>query len=479
MPPLRRRRLRPLFAPRHDGVARRLWGGPAAALGAILALALALRLVGLEYGLPFATLLDPDENSIVPRAWKMVHGAGADPRWFDYPTLSMYVLAPFQAWQDHPDVLAGRAIVVVFGLAAVAATFWLGRRAYGGVAGAVAATVVAVETTHVAYSHTAVSDVPLTAFVAIALALMVAGRIELAGIAVGLATSAKYPGVFLLAPLIVAGWRQWRRLAIGAVLALAAFAATSPFVFVHHTLAWEQQSRVQRLARDGWLGFEHDHTALIAFPIRLWDGMGPALLIAAAGLVAALVRRRRADLILAVFVIVYFADLLTLGAHFDRYVLPLVPALAALAGRLRGLALVTLVMLIVPLTWAIRNDIRLTRTDTRIVAEQWITGHVPATARVAAESSTPPLPSRYSILPLALPGPGRPSDVNRNVARLRKEGVHFVVVTGAVADRVLAARELYPRETRFYEQLRTRAKRLYYVQAGHGLTGPWVAVYRI
>ena len=56
----------------------------------------------------------------------------------------------------------------------------------------------------------------------------------------------------------------------------------------------------------------------------------------------ALRRRTRTDLILASFVLVYFADLLTIRAHFDRYMLPLVPALGALAGRLRSLAPVTL-----------------------------------------------------------------------------------------------------------------------------------------
>jgi hypothetical protein len=74
------------------------WGGPKTALAALLAIALGLRVVGLQYGLPFGTILNPDEQSIVPRAWKMVHGFGLDPHWFDYPTLLLYVLAPFQAW---------------------------------------------------------------------------------------------------------------------------------------------------------------------------------------------------------------------------------------------------------------------------------------------------------------------------------------------------------------------------------------------
>jgi hypothetical protein len=447
-------------------------------LAAILGLAAALRLVGIEYGLPFGGLLNPDETNIVPRAFGFVHGAGLDPHWFDYPTLVLYVLSPFQAWQGEPSYLTARVVVALFGIAAVAAAWWLGRSAYGRTAGLVGAAAVAVETTGVAYSHMAVTDVPMTALVAVTLALAVGGRLEWAGLAAGLAAGAKYPGVFLLAPLLVAGWGRWRRLAVAVVVAVAAFLATSPYVLVHPHQAWDDATRVQRLARAGWLGFEHDSFALFSFTGKLWDGLGPAIVVGALGLVLALRRRTRTDLILAAFVVVYFADLLTLRAHFDRYVLPLVPALAALAGRQRFLAPVTLGMLVVPLVWAIGDDVRLTRTDTRAVAEGWIVTHVPPGATVAAESSTPPL-AGYRVVGLALPGPGRPFDPDRDVTRLRAEGVQYALVTGAVADRVLAERDRYPGEARFYDDLRTRAKRVYHVDPGHGLAGPWVSLYRL
>jgi 4-amino-4-deoxy-L-arabinose transferase-like glycosyltransferase len=444
----------------------------------LLALAAALRLIGIEYGLPFGGLLNPDEQNIVPRAWGMVHGAGADPHWFDYPTLVIYVLAPFQAWQGAPSYLTARVVVAVFGIAAVAAAWWLGRAAYGTTAGLVAGAAVAVETIGVAYSHMAVTDVPMTALIAVSLGLAVTGRLEWAGVAAGLAASAKYPAVFLVAPLVVAGWGSWRRLAASLGLAVTAFLATSPYVLVHPHQAWADATRVQRLAREGWLGFEHDSWALFSFTGKLWDGLGPALAVAILGLALSLRRRTRTDLILAVFVLAYLVDLLTIRAHFDRYVLPLVPPLAALAGRQRLLAPVTLGMLVVPLVWAIGDDVRLTRTDTRAVAHGWIVAHVPPGSRIAAESSTPPLDG-YRIVGLALPGPGRPFDPDRDVGRLRAEGVGYVLVTGAVADRVLAARVRYPREVRFYDQLRVQVKRVYHVQPGHGLSGPWVSVYRL
>jgi 4-amino-4-deoxy-L-arabinose transferase-like glycosyltransferase len=437
-----------------------------------------LRIVGVGYGRPFA-LFSPDEQSIVPRAWHMVHGGGLDPHWFDYPSLLMYLLAPFQAWQGAPSYLAARLVVVALALGAVAAAWWLGNRAYGGAAGAIAAAAVAVDTTAIAYSRMAVTDVPLMLGVAATLALLVSGRIELGGLAAGLAMSFKYPGIFLLVPLVVAGYRQPRRLVVGFVAAAAAFCATSPFFVVHFSTALGDARRVQRLAREGWLGFEHDPVAPLAFLDRLWEGLGPVLLVCGLGLAVALARRSRTDLILASFVLVYFIDLCTLGAHFDRYVLPLVPPLAVLAGRVRALAPVTLLLLVVPLTWSVRDAGRLTRTDTRVVAQRWVERNLRHDTRIAVDPSLPPFPGfRIVKLNLPLPHQERP-DPDRDLRRMRLQDVRYVIVTGAVADRVLDARRQYPFESRFYERVR-RLKRVFYVGENQGdLNGPWVAVYRL
>lgn len=454
------------------------WGGPWAALAAVLALAAGLRLTGVQYGLPFGNLLNPDEQSIAPRAWRMTHGGGPDPDWFDYPALLMYLLAPLQWFADAPSYLSARLAVVALGLGAVAATWWLGRVAFGTVAAFIAAAAIAVETTHVAYSRMAVTDVPLTLGVAGCLALLVSRRLELAGLVAGLAMGVKYPGLILLVPLAVAGYREPRRLRIAVLLAGVGFAATNPFFFAHWEEATGDAARVQRLARQGWLGFESDHAAPLAFLDRLWEGLGPFLLVALAGLVAALVRRRRTDLVLASFVLAYFASLMTSGAHFDRYVLPLVPPLVVLGARFRWLAPVSALLLLVPFTWSIRESAELTKTDVRIAAHAYVQQHVPPAATLAVDPSTPPF-ARRTVIELALPGPGREPDPNRDVQHLRELGVEYVLVTGAVADRVLAARDRYPRETRFYDQLQARATRLYYAEAKGDTTGPWVALFRL
>ena len=62
---------------------------------------------------------------------------------------------------------------------------------------------------------------------------------------------------------------------------------------------------------------------------------------------------------------------------------------------------------------------------------------------------------------------------------LRATGVAYVLVTGAVADRVLAARSDYPYDSRFYDDLRRRARLVYRLEPGRGLSGPWVRVYHV
>jgi hypothetical protein len=114
------------------------------------------------------------------------------------------------------------------------------------------------------------------------------------------------------------------------------------------------------------------------------------------------------------------------------------------------------------------------------VALRWAERHVKHDTRIAVDPSLPPFSQRFRVVKLDLPLPSEDQpDRDRNLQRLRLQDVRYVVATGAVADRVLAAREDYPFEARYYESLR-RLKRVFYVRKDQGdLNGPWVAVYKL
>jgi hypothetical protein len=275
----------------------------------------------------------------------------------------------------------------------------------------------------------------------------------------------------------VAAWGAWARLGRALLLAVAAFALTSPFVLLHAGEAWEDFTRVSRVARVGWLGFEDDPATPLAFLDRAWGALGPAVAVMLAAVVVALVRRSRADVVLLSFAVVWVVQLLPVEAHYDRYLLPVVPVLAVLAGSTRVLTPLALAALAVPLWWSAGDAVELTRTDTRLRADGWIAAHVPAGDRVAADPSTLPLPGR-EVIRLELPGPAFPTDPNRDLDVLRRRGVEWVLVSGAVTDRVRAAAARYPREIAFYDAL-DALPAAFSARPVDALGGPWVKVVRI
>jgi len=82
----------------------------------------------------------------------------------------------------------------------------------------------------------------------------------------------KYPGVFLLvrssSPAEAVAQAR-----VSAALVIAAFLASSRSSLPTATRPGTSVFGVSEWPRDGWLGFEHDHIAPIAFVGRLWEGL--------------------------------------------------------------------------------------------------------------------------------------------------------------------------------------------------------------
>ena len=107
-------------------------------------------------------------------------------------------------------------------------------------------------------------------------------------------------------------------------------------------------------------------------------------------------------------------------AHFDRYVLPLVPVLAVLAGSVRLAVPFALAALVVPLAWSVSDARELTRVDTRMRADAWVAANVPRADLIAADPSTLPLtgrPRRAARAARARGGPPIPSATSPGCGR--------------------------------------------------------------
>ena len=526
-------------------------------LVAILVLALVLRLKGVSWGLPYS-FVNADESTVLPKAAAAARGH-LNPKFFYYPSLyfylagAVYVLAAPAWWllgrgdllsltsfvvDPGPYFLLARLLSVAMGTASVWLVYRLGRVAFGRPAGLLAALFLAVAPLHVAYSHMAVTDVTAVALSLLALVLLqqaAEGRaarwLVLGAAAAGLATSTKYNlGMLVLPATVAAVWAcraeatrrldaggraalVWLRLLVVRVYApmLLAFVVASPFVVLDAPRFVRDFRRQSQIMDRGWLGFEHVGNGFwYNVSPNLTGAIGVVLVVlGAAGLVWALWRRTRLDLMIAPYVIAYFLYIGTWKELADRYLLVIAPLLILLGVRLvvelallrprarRFAVPVAAVVLacafVPPLLDAVAFDRTLSGTDTREVAGRWIESSLPAGALIAVENYGPPLvregqlhhyraagldPVAFRLVRLKLPLPGTP-ERTRDLDGLRERGVEYVVTSSRVRDRVLAAAADYPAPAEFYRRLDAEAELVREFRPGPGERGPVLRLYRL
>ena len=218
-----------------------VWAG----LAAILIGAAVLRLHGLAWGLRHVP--DHDEIVFVETTRAMIRAGDLDHRFYEYPGLFIYMLAPLLAFfpagkaVDPAAYLAARSFVAVFSIASVALVFFLARRLAGAGAGILAAALMAVAPIEVWTTHMIRSDVLLEPLALASLLWFhrMGGRLRddvWSGVAVGLTAAVKFTGVLIAPAYVVAriarsGVRWQRLLLAGGVSALVWFAVT-PYALI-------------------------------------------------------------------------------------------------------------------------------------------------------------------------------------------------------------------------------------------------------
>lgn len=356
-------------------------------LGALLALAAGLRLLGLFHDLPWSFY--GDELHLVKRAMAMGTG-DPNPHWFNKPAGLMYMLLflfglfylagaavgsfaspeAFGAWflaDQGAFLLIGRLLVFVFGLAAVLFTCLFCRRALGSRGAALAvAAVTAFLPPMVLGSQYVKEDVPSAAFAIAGLwALRIAGDRDrarfwlAAGTLFGLSTATKFYGVLFLPAAVVwilAGGVSGRipRAGRGAILLLAAFAvatfAATPYTFLDPAFRSELALRISSFLAGDLPAYDPDNDVAFTYGAGAIPGalghvlslamdpvvFGP-LLLPLAGLGAfAVLRRRGGDglgWLLFVPVLGFLVLAVTIHAYHPspRHYTAILPLLACLA----------------------------------------------------------------------------------------------------------------------------------------------------
>lgn len=401
---------------------------PLLPLTLILALAFALRVWGIGFGLPH-TFARPDEDASVSIALRFFQRE-FHPGFFHWPTLFMTVVAAVYVvffnigrqigWYPleriflesaalHPTThyLIPRFVSMTAGVANVWVVYRLALRLFDRTTALIAAVFLAVAALHVRDSHFGVTDV-MAACLATCSFLYTARfardgtrrSLVLSALFAGLAASTKYNCGLIVLPALWAvvfstgaaagGLAVAGRAGLYAGVSIAAFVAGTPyaaidfpaFVTAMQEITAHLQGGHAAVAGPAWV----THVT-----ISLRYGLGlPLLVTAVAGVLLYVLRDWREGILFAIFPIVYFAVVGAGQTAFARYILPIVPFLcvaaayfvvalarvvADVAGRsvTGAVAWVIAIVLAAPSAWsAARIDLLLSRTDNRVIAAEWI-----------------------------------------------------------------------------------------------------------
>jgi 4-amino-4-deoxy-L-arabinose transferase-like glycosyltransferase len=416
----------------------------------ICAVALVLRGIGIQYGLP--AVYNPDEVAIMSRALSFATGT-LNPHNFLYPTFYFYVLFAWvgaylafvwmtggveslsalpRLYFTNPTGIytAGRALGVAAGTATVYALYRLAAKLTDSRTAIAAALFLAVAPLAVRDSHYVKHDVPATLAVVIAYLAMCrvwpcaasAPRERdtlLAGAACGMAVSTHYYCVFLTIPLAFAVYQAWRTAGPAAWLrqllwagtaTIVAFLVLSPFLLVEPLTAWRDITANRQIVIDRAVA-GGAFTPVVRYLEMVWkDTAGqPVVALGGIGAVWMMIASPLRSLWLLAFP-VPFLVLIANTAPATRYLNPIVPFVAMFAawtlsrfvGRVtdRPAVFWTAVALAAApaLVSSVRADIFIRQDDTRTLARQYVEAHIPAESTILIQPYSAPLtPSRAGL----------------------------------------------------------------------------------
>jgi len=451
-----------------------------------------------------------DEPDIMIRVLHMLRTGDFNPHeFFDYPTLTFYMQllvagarfitgAVRGEWITLDQIWPGdfyfwaRSFTALLSVGTVYVTYRAARR-WTPLTAIVAALALAVQPQLVREAHFALTDTPLTFFVALTMLLSLyaceAGRLRwfiFAGVGAGLAAATKYNGgTALLMPLAAClrvGELRVRTLAVVGVIvgAAAAFVAGAPFSilnlpgFLNGFAALIQHYNQERAPSDPafivYLKHIADWFSVITTSGKLYRITSwPALTLCGIGALSLAFdafrpSRLPESLIVLVFPFVYFWFISNHSLVFARYAMPVLPAMCIAFGRgvdviwgqlpgwlphlkHRRIAMAVMLLTLAPAAWqAFGFDLDRRQTSTTELVAAWLVDHLHPGETVVIESNAIMLPpSVHSSNTLRLIS--EPIDVYRD------QGVTYLVSTSTETDKYFKQPDRFPNQVAGYKAL--------------------------
>lgn len=424
----------------------RAGAGEAGACLLIFTAAAYLRFHGLASSIAMGPTID--EPLVVEPARRMITEGTLNYQQFEYGGVSYYaLLVLFLAYYTHLTsvfvlrefdqipaadfYLVARYFIAFLSLLTVMATYWTARKNFGRLAAACASLLLCLSALSWGAAHEVRVDVGLTLLVLAAhyffLEMLDDPSVlnyTMAGMVCGLAIGTKYTVFPVIVSLILTHILASKKILNWNILA-ALLAIAGTFLAFNFEIVMHPDHFVKRVPFAAYhLNPQHwsssSNRPLVYF-LDLWnEGLGAvAILSALFALLLILLKKENRLLVLACFPLLYFILVSSYPAGFPRYMLPILPILAILAGysateikrwlseqiawlRERKSALACAVLLVLclePLYGAVR-DISYERFELQPqTVIDWILKNVPAGSVIVADPTGPVIPEgQYKVM---------------------------------------------------------------------------------
>ncbi len=313
-----------------------------------------LRIYGIDFGYHI------DEPNIVERAIAMVGGEIYQP-WYNWPAQTLMFLYAGLFWiaelfTEVPNYyIIARAVSVLAGVASIIMVFLIGKTIVKSAqAGLWAALFVATSQLLVRHSHYATPDAMMTLLLLVLVYFAIRAYQEKdakkilrwymwSGIILGVAIATKYTAAIGIVPIlivfIIKHRKYWNTLFWVGLSAFVAHSIVNPFALFDLDLIFQQlvvEANPNRLGQD-WAGQKHFINNLYYYISNTPEWIGSLLsVLAIGGGIGSVVHAVRSKsweyIIVPGFWFAFLLGISTLGLHWTRWALPMLPLVAIMAG---------------------------------------------------------------------------------------------------------------------------------------------------
>ena len=310
----------------------------------------------------------------------------------------------------------------------------------------------------------------------------------LAGLFAGIAVATKYNMGIILFPLVLGHFFANRRFVVNrnfvwSILScLIGFFLFCPWILLDYKTFWEQFAEQSMLSRSSWLGASANISYVQYFFTLIW---GYGLLPLCLSIIGSVFLWRQGEkqklLLILCFSFFYYLLLGSMKLFFVRFAIPLIPYLCLLSAhgiiflashisysrRPVALPLLVLVSILQGLIFTCKHNYLISKTDTRILAREWINNNLPDGSKIVTEGYCPSLKVYY--------------DKDRSTENINNYHVkkvwkslpktslneykwwefEYIITSSYISRRYLEHPDKYPKESEFYTKLEKDATQIF------------------